>query len=98
VPGGIDWLTIFIVLGGVALFFVGQLTLDHELGNLVALGSGVSFAASRDGVPQGRESARAATVRSDPLRPMFLGCVIGAVLGAPWLVTAGSPGGSGSRR
>ena len=33
----LDWMTIALVLGGIALFFLDQLTLDHVAGNLVAL-------------------------------------------------------------
>lgn len=93
-PRRLDWITIVLVLGGVALFFGDQLTLDHAAGNLVALASGVAFAVNtmalrkvaitpRDGAPV------------DPLRPLWLGNVIGAVLGAPMLLHGPAPDATG---
>jgi drug/metabolite transporter (DMT)-like permease len=41
----LDWLIIAIALGGIALFFIDQLTTDGLWGNILALASGVSFAA-----------------------------------------------------
>lgn len=87
----LDWATIFLVLGGIALFFFEQLTIDHVAGNLVALAAGVAFAfsamtlrrvalAHRDDAP------------TDPLRPMILGNAIGAVIGAPFIALAPAPG------
>jgi len=76
----LDWLTIVVVLGGIAMFFFDQLTTDHVLGNVVALGAGVAFAF---GAMTMRRVATTSEV--DPLRPMFLGNVLGFVLGAPWL-------------
>ncbi len=40
----LDWFTIGLALIGVSLFFLGQLSLDHVAGNLVALAAGVMFA------------------------------------------------------
>lgn len=40
----VDWLAVAGVLGGMYLFFVGELELRANLGNLVALASGVCFA------------------------------------------------------
>jgi drug/metabolite transporter (DMT)-like permease len=40
----LDWLLIFVALGGVALFFVGQLSFEGFSGVIAALGSGMSFA------------------------------------------------------
>lgn len=86
----LDWLTIALVLGGIALFFVEQLTIDHIAGNLVALGAGVAFAFSaltlRRVALAHREDAP-----TDPLRPLLLGNVIGAVLGAPFLAVTPWP-------
>ncbi|GIR93698.1 hypothetical protein CM15mP94_1130 [bacterium] len=41
----IDWVTIFIMLGGLALFFLDDLSFDGYLGNALAILSGMSFAA-----------------------------------------------------
>jgi drug/metabolite transporter (DMT)-like permease len=82
-----DWLTIAVVLGGIALFFFDQLAFAHTAGNLVALGAGVAFAA---GALTMRRVALAKTPYGaiDPLRPLLLGNLLGAVLGAPFLVSA----------
>lgn len=39
-----DWLILLIMMGGMVLFFLDELTLDGYLGNGFALGSGVCFA------------------------------------------------------
>jgi drug/metabolite transporter (DMT)-like permease len=87
----LDWLTIAAVIGGVALFFFEQLSLDHVAGNLVALAAGVAFAVS---IVSFRQVAVApgAAGPSDPLRPMLLGNLISAVLGAPFLFASPPPG------
>ena len=79
----------------IALFFFDDLTLDHAAGNLVALAAGVAFAGNAIGF---RRVARgsAATAPTDPLRPMWLGNVLGAALGAPFaLMSSGGPGTTG---
>ena len=82
----LDWLTIALVLGGITLFFFEQLTLDHVAGNLVALAAGVAFAFSAMTL---RKVALAGD--SDPLRPMLLGNLLGAVIGAPFMVMHAPP-------
>ena len=97
----LDWFTIGLALIGVSLFFLGQLSLDHVAGNLVALAAGVMFAlnvvllrkialgsvrAVGDPRPPGAAS---------PLRAMILGHVIAAVVAAPWVVTAPALDGDG---
>jgi drug/metabolite transporter (DMT)-like permease len=79
------------VLGGITLFFFEQLTLDHVAGNLVALAAGVAFACN---VLSFRKVAitPGATGPSDPLRPMFLGNLIGAAVGAPFMLLSAPPG------
>lgn len=90
----LDWVTIVVVLGGIALFFLDQLTLDHVAGNLVALAAGVAFAFSAMTL---RKAALSSTAHGpvDPIRAMFLGNVIGAVIGAPFWVAAPLPDASG---
>jgi drug/metabolite transporter (DMT)-like permease len=90
----LDWLTIATVIGGIVLFFFEQLSFGHVAGNLVALGAGVGFAVN---VVSFRQVALTpgATGASDPLRPMLLGNLIGAVLGAPFLLASPPPGATG---
>jgi drug/metabolite transporter (DMT)-like permease len=79
------------VIGGVALFFVEQLTLDHLAGNLVALAAAVAFAVSVTALRQvALTTGRAG--RLDPLRPMLLGNILGAVVGAPFVFMSPPPG------
>jgi drug/metabolite transporter (DMT)-like permease len=83
----LDWLAIAAVLCGIALFFFEELTFDHAVGNVVALAAGVSFAF---GALTMRRVALIETPSGpiDPLRPLLLGNLIGAVVGAPFLLTA----------
>jgi drug/metabolite transporter (DMT)-like permease len=83
----IDWFAIVAVIGGIALFFFERLTFDHVAGNLVALGDGVAFAFSA--VLMRRVALMEIAV--DPLRPLLLGNVLGAVIGAPFLFVAPAP-------
>lgn len=78
----LDWLSIGMVLCGVTLFFFDQLSFDHAAGNLVALLAGVAFAFGAMTMRMvGRDPS------SDPIRPLLLGNLIGALLGAPfWFV------------
>lgn len=81
----LDWITIALVLGGITLFFFEQLTLDHVAGNLVALGAGVAFAFSAMSL------RKVALAKVDPLRPMLLGNLLGAVIGAPFMALHAPP-------
>lgn len=90
----IDWLTIFLVLGGIVLFFFEQLTFDHVAGNLVALAAGIAFAFSAMTL---RRVAIADPAHGpvDPLRPIVLGNLLGAVIGAPFWFAAPWPDAGG---
>jgi drug/metabolite transporter (DMT)-like permease len=78
----LDWATIVLVIAGITLFFFEQLTFDHVAGNLVALTAGIAFAMSAMLL---RRVALSHTADRpvDPLRPLFLGNVVGATLGLP---------------
>src|SRR5215204_1471584 len=73
-----DLITVLICLGGMALFFVGQLRPEDVAGNLMALGSGVCFAfyflLLRH--PRAREVNRASSV--------IYGNMLAAIITAPW--------------
>ena len=88
----LDWLTIGAVIGGIALFFFEQLTFDHVAGNLVALAAGVASACNAMAFRKVAITRGAAGERSDPLRPMLLGNLIGAGLGAPFMLASAPPG------
>lgn len=79
----LDWATIAVALTGIALFFVDQLTLDHTTGNLLALAAGVTFAVHAVAV------RRLAQLGRSPLRAILLGQLIPAVVGLPFVLSAG---------
>ncbi len=86
----LDGVAIAVVLAGIALFFLGELTFDHALGNLVALGAGVAFAF---GALTMRRVVQTETAAGpiDPLRPLLLGNLLGAAIGAPFWAAAPLP-------
>ena len=77
-----DLITVLICLGGMALFFVGQLRPQDVTGNLLALASGVCFALyfllSRH--PRAREVNRASSV--------IYGNALAVLITAPWGLAA----------
>jgi len=73
----LDWLTIAVVLGGMALFFLDKLTAGGLWGNALSIASGVSYAsmivllrAQKDG---------------SPAESVLLGNVLTAVIGLPFM-------------
>jgi drug/metabolite transporter (DMT)-like permease len=94
----LDWLAIVLVLSGIVLFFFEQLTVDHVAGNLVAFAAGIAFAFSAmtlRRVALARRAGAHAGPLLDPLRPLLLGNLIGAVLGAPAMFLDAPPGATG---
>ena len=90
----LDWITIVLVLGGIALFFADELAPGHLAGNLVALGAGIAFAFST--MTLRRVALDHTDDRPvDPLRPVLLGNLLAAVLGAPFLFLHAPPGPEG---
>jgi drug/metabolite transporter (DMT)-like permease len=73
----LDWVTIGVVFCGMILFFVDNLSVGNMLGNIIAIFSGVAFAAltllsrkQKDG---------------SPLESLFLGNVLTAIIGLPFM-------------
>ena len=82
------------MLGGIALFFADELAPGHLAGNLVALGAGIAFAFST--MTLRRVALDHTDDRPvDPLRPVLLGNLLAAVLGAPFLFLHAPPGPEG---
>ena len=73
----IDWLTIVVVIGGMALFFLDRLTPGSTTGNLLAIVSGVFFA--------GSIVALRAQKDGSPLESVFLSHCITFVVAIPFL-------------
>lgn len=83
----IDWLVIAVALFGIALFFMDQLTVAGFWGNIVALGSGVSFAAVALFLRKEKGGS--------PITAILLGNIIVAVAGAPFMFTSPLAAGDG---
>ncbi len=73
----VDWAAIIFVMAGMGLFFVDGFTAGNQLGNLLAICSGVSFALT---VIFLRLQKNGAT-----LEPLFLGNVFTALVGLPFM-------------
>jgi drug/metabolite transporter (DMT)-like permease len=85
----IDWLVIIVALGGIALFFLDQLTASGFWGNIVALGSGVAFASVA--IFLRKEKA------GSPVTSIILGNIIVALVGLPFMLQAPLGEGGGWR-
>lgn len=72
-----DWITIFIVIGGMGLFFLDHLSTKGVLGNLLAIVSGVSFAFTAIFMRMQKDGS--------PWESAFLGNILTAVIGLPFL-------------
>ncbi len=90
--GAKDWLAIAATLAGVTLFFFDRLTLEHTTGNVLALVAGVAFAAHAVLV------RRVALLGQSTARAIWLGHLMAAVGGAPFVMSAGelAPSGVGA--
>ncbi|MBT9172159.1 MAG: hypothetical protein DDT21_00540 [Syntrophomonadaceae bacterium] len=82
----VDWAAIFFVMVGMGLFFVDGFTAGNQLGNALAVCSGISFAAMLILLRLQKNGAT--------LEPLFLGNVLTALIGAPFM-TAPFPGFTG---
>ncbi len=76
----VDWVTIAVVLGGMALFFADALELGHLAGNLLAVLSGVCFAAMTIALRKQKDSSATESI--------VVGNVIAFLVRAPWIFTA----------
>ncbi|HSV32308.1 MAG TPA: EamA family transporter [Atribacteraceae bacterium] len=72
-----DWITITAVLGGMTLFFFDGLAIGNILGNLVAVGSGLSFAFLIVFLRQQKDAS--------PLESVFLGNLVAVLIGLPFM-------------
>lgn len=76
-PKPIDWVTIAFVLGGMVLFFMGDLDSRGTLGNILAAISGVGFGLFPVFMRMQKDGS--------PIESVLLGNVITAVIGVPFL-------------
>ena len=81
-----DWITILIVLGGMFLFFLDDLSSEGFFGNILAIISGVSFAFLVVFMRMQKDSS--------PLESVFLGNIATVLVGFPFMLQS-SPDASG---
>lgn len=75
-----DWITIVVVLGGMALFFADSLELAHLAGNVIAVISGVCFAGMTIALRKQKNTSAAESI--------VLGNAIAFLAGAWWIFRA----------
>ncbi|EGW35931.1 DMT family transporter [Desulfosporosinus sp. OT] len=73
----LDWITVFLVMGGMVLFFLDNLSTKSILGNGIAAASGVSFAFFIMFMRMQKDGS--------PLESVLLGNVFTAAIGLPFL-------------
>ncbi|MGH7956045.1 MAG: DMT family transporter [Opitutaceae bacterium] len=73
-----DWITIIIALGGMTLFFKDSLTLGHLHGDILAVLSGVCFAAMTIALRRQKDGS--------PVESVILGNLIAFLVGLPWIL------------
>ena len=75
----IDWITIFILLGGLTLFFLDDLSFDGYLGNALAILSGMSFAALTISLRKQKNH--------NPSDSILLGNILTLIIGLPLIIS-----------
>lgn len=75
-----DWVTIVVVLSGMGLFFADSLELAHAVGNVIAIVSGVCFAAMTMALRKQKDTSATESI--------ILGNFIAFLIGAWWIVRA----------
>ena len=76
----VDWVTIFILLIGLGLFFIDDLSLDGLTGNILAILSGMSFAALTLLLRKQKDDS--------PSDSILLGNILTLLIGLPVITTS----------
>jgi drug/metabolite transporter (DMT)-like permease len=76
----LDWTTIFVVIGGMTLFFLDDLTTGGLWGNVCAIASGVTFACFVLFMRKQKNDS--------PLESVFLGNILTVLIGFPFMFEA----------
>ena len=76
----LDWITIFVVIGGMVLFFLDDLTTGGFWGNVCAISSGVTFASFILFMRKQKSDS--------PLESVLLGNILTALIGFPFMFEA----------
>jgi drug/metabolite transporter (DMT)-like permease len=85
---GFDWLIIAGVLGGMVLFFLDDLSLQANLGNLLAILSGVTFALMTIFMRRQKDSS--------PTESIMLAHLLTVAVAIPFMLRAGPPDARGA--
>jgi len=75
-----DWIIIFMVLGGMVLFFVDHLSTNGIVGNIIAAGSGVCFGFFAIFMRMQKEGS--------PIESVLLGNILTAVIAIPFMFSS----------
>lgn len=73
----LDWLTVFVTLGGMVLFFVDHINMEGVFGNILAALSGVAFALFAVFMRMQKDGS--------PINSVILGNILTAVIGIPFI-------------
>ena len=73
----IDWLTILVVIAGMCLFFMDDLSSDGMLGNVIAILAGMAFAGLAISLRMQKDGS--------PLESLLLGNIVTGIFGFAWL-------------
>lgn len=76
----LDWVTVFIVLGGMGLFFLDNLSNTGIMGNIFGVTSGICFALQTIYLRMQKDGS--------PWESIFLGNILTAIIGLPFLTMA----------
>lgn len=82
-----DWVTIVVVLSGMGLFFADSLELAHVVGNVIAIVSGICFAAMTMALRKQKDTSATESI--------ILGNLIAFLVGLWWIVRSPAPTTSG---
>lgn len=73
----LDWVSIFLVMGGMLLFFLDNLDTGGFIGNILAILSGISFAITIISLRSQKDAS--------PLESVLLGNIVTALVGIPFM-------------
>jgi drug/metabolite transporter (DMT)-like permease len=76
----LDWITIVVVMGGMVLFFVDHINTKGVFGNILAAGSGISFACFVVFMRMQKDGS--------PIESVLLGNILSAIIGIPFIFGA----------
>lgn len=76
-PRILDWVTVFVVIGGMTLFFLDNLSTSGVMGNIIAVASGFCFALQVIFLRMQKDGS--------PWESVFLGNILTAIIGLPFL-------------